>query len=230
MGSSKTARLKRRQAARRKRKRMLRRQGRMPVHTRTERRRAALERQRERQALRRRSRHIRRVAGFAVAGIGTVTVLGQAVPAAASARPPAAVMRPVRSLYLDYLFQQAVPLPRQVRPELPHDDGPDVTQDAFVPYIVTGAASSPEDVTGAVHRPRSSYSRRDVFVALTALGASRQDEVPHNELPDPAGYPGEWSTMGTASITPGRTGPHYSGGAIPQPDGYERYRWNWPTL
>ncbi len=141
MGSSKNVRCKRRQAARRKRKRMLRRRGKLPVHTRTERIRSARERQRQREAGRKQTRRVKKVAAVAVAIVG-LSLLGQAVPAAASTRP-AAVVSTARNLYRDYLSRQAAArVSWPDRPELPRDDGPDMTQDAFVPFILTGAGPS----------------------------------------------------------------------------------------
>ena len=138
-------------------------------------------------------------------------MLGQAVPAVASARV-AAVMSTARNLYLDYLSRQAAArVSWPDRPELPRDDGPDMTQDAFVPYIVTGAGPS---APSTPHYPF--YS-----AAYGALPVGRQDEIPHNELPDPSGYPGDWAYMGTAP-TLNRAGPHPAG-AYSRVDGWERY-------
>lgn len=212
--SSKSARLRRRNAARLRRIKRLRKCGRLPAHTLTERRRAEAERRREREAGLRRIRRIKQAAAFAAAGVGAsiaVELTGLAVPAAESTDSPAAVY----SLGLDHLSRQTT-LARSDRGEPLHDDGPDITQDGFAaPYIVTGTGLRRPAVASPV----------PVLYPLSSLYGpllpSRQDELPHNELPDPAGYPGDSPYSGGTAISMRQVGPNLSG--LTAPDWSRRY-------
>lgn len=178
----------------------------MPVHTRSERRRAGAKRRSERQAVRRRAVRLRHLAGVIVIGI-CAAWLWQAGPAAASPAPLAAVSTSA-NLYRDFVARQAASLVRPDHSEQPHDEGPDITQDAFVPYIVTGIG--PTTVGRTTVHDRPFYS----LPAYARLLPGRADEIPHNELLDPAGYPGDWPYAGTASNTT-TTGAIPSGGTDP---------------
>jgi hypothetical protein len=95
MASSKSARLRRRHAARARRQKALRKAGHIPAHTRTERQRAAVQRQAEREHQRRRAVHVRQAAG--------VTVLAVGVSAASYFGSPLPPAQPVAAHYQDYM-------------------------------------------------------------------------------------------------------------------------------
>ncbi len=125
--SSKTARLKRRHAARLRRIKRLRKTGRLPVHTLTERKRAEAVRLRDRQDRLSRARRARLGAAAASAAVGVglaAGLTGLAVPAAASAAYPVVVsavpyLSPVTSPY-------SVMTPGR-HDELPHPEPSDPT-------------------------------------------------------------------------------------------------------
>lgn len=123
--SSKTARLRRRQAARRKKDKRLRKSGRVPQHTRAERRRAEAERQRQREADQRRQARLQRmviplVASTSAAGITFTTT---------------AEVSKWHGLYPDVsAAQRAWP----DNPDLPHMPEPDMT--FYSPLVVAGTA------------------------------------------------------------------------------------------
>lgn len=73
--SSKTARLRRRRAARRKMDKRLRKSGRVPQYTRAERRQAAAERQQQHEADRRRQARLRRVVLPVFASVGAASIM-----------------------------------------------------------------------------------------------------------------------------------------------------------
>lgn len=186
--ASKAARLKRRHAARLRRIKRLRKAGRLPVHTRTERKRQEREWQAMREARRRRARQRRRAARVAVGAVGAGVMLGAWTTQTAAAPPrPAA-----QNYYRTYLARQEA-MARPDRNEPLHDDGPDITQDGWAaPYLVTGTASYPfadGSPMLVLTQPSSSYG---------PAWFGRQDDLPHNEFPEPTPYAGDAPYMGTA--------------------------------
>jgi hypothetical protein len=129
MASSLTARRKRRQAGALRRYKRLRREGRLPVHTRTERRREAEERERQREAERRRARGIREVA--------TAAVIPTAAAALITLAPPVPI--PLHGIYRPYFAAEAASWPD--RPDYPHTELLEVVQpDPFIPAAATASA------------------------------------------------------------------------------------------
>ena len=125
--SSKAARLRRRQVARRKKQKRLRKSGRVPQHTKAERKRAEAERQRQRQ----READQRRQAW-----------LGRAVlPVVASASAASVMFLPlagVSSGHHSYPYLSAAELAWPGNPEPPHMPEPDMTFDT--PWVGPGTA------------------------------------------------------------------------------------------
>jgi hypothetical protein len=107
--SSKTARLRRRQAAQRNKYKRLRKSGRVPQHTRAERRRAAAERQRQQGVDQRRQERLRQV-------VPTITASFMFVPLAE-----------VSSGHHSSLYLSAAELARAETPDLPHMPERDMT-------------------------------------------------------------------------------------------------------
>ena len=134
MSSSKTARLRRRQRARHEEYKRLRKSGRVPQHTRAERRRAEAERQRDRATERSREAWLRRKALPVIIATGVAAFI-DLVPAHVSGR---------HSMY-PYLSAARAALPG--RPDLPHQSDTDTT--LYTSYTGSGTARSTE-VLGAV--------------------------------------------------------------------------------
>lgn len=131
MASSKSACRKRRRAAGLRRYKRLRREGRLPVHTRAERKRAAQERERAREAVRREERRNRRVAAIAVP------------PAAAAAFifvPPSGHISPPEFHQLAIVPAAAPWLADLERPDYPHTDLLEIPEpDPFIPALGTAS-------------------------------------------------------------------------------------------
>lgn len=125
MTSSKAARLRRRHAAALRRNRRLRKSGRVPQHTRTERKRAEAERLHERQAQQRRQAWQRRAAGAAVTATGI----------AACAYVTISVAQPVHSTSYPF-WSAAQGMPEKA--ELPHL--PEVNGTSYAIYDGPGTA------------------------------------------------------------------------------------------
>ena len=124
MGSSKTAQRRRRREAQRKKLKRLSKSGRVPQHTRAERRKAEAERLRLREAERRRQAARRPVAVSVATGVGGASFL--------FTPPPPAETSTGHHLYGDYVsadqpYYQSVPPTGSDHPDPPHTDGPDTT-------------------------------------------------------------------------------------------------------
>jgi hypothetical protein len=129
MSSSKTARRKRRRAGALRRYKRLRREGRLPVHTRAERKRVAQERERSREAERREERRNCRVAA--------VTVTSTAAAAFIAVISPEHILP--HEIYRPYIAAEATSWPD--RPDYPHTDLLEIPEpDSFIPAM--GTASS----------------------------------------------------------------------------------------
>src|SRR5258708_2448358 len=129
MASSKTARLKRRRAARKRRDKQPRKSGRVPVHTRTERKRAALEREARRRRDQRRARRSRKVAAIAVAPVAAAAVI--------TVLQSAHIPRP--QLYRPFYAAQAG-LASSDKSDSPHTDLMEVMlADPFIPVVGTAS-------------------------------------------------------------------------------------------
>jgi len=127
MPSSRSARRKRRQAAALRHYKRLRREGRLPVHTRTERKRAAEARKRQREAERGRARRIRQIAAVAVTPTAAAAVITIAPPAISLHR-----------FYGTYVAAEAASWPDG--PDFPHTELLEVGQpDAFIPAVGTAS-------------------------------------------------------------------------------------------
>ena len=131
MSSSKAARRRRRRTAALRRYKRLRREGQLPVHTRAERKRAAQERERARQALRRKEHFNHKVAAITVP------------PAAAAAFifvPPPGHISP-REIHWPYIAPVGTPwLGDPERPDYPHTELLEIPEaDSFIPAVGTAA-------------------------------------------------------------------------------------------
>lgn len=148
MVSSKSARRRRRQAAALRRYKRLRREGRLPVHTRAQRRRAAAERELQREAERRRFARIRILAGSAAAPPAAAAVMFLAPPVQIS----------LHKVHEPYIAAQALSWPD--RPDYPHTELLEVREpDPFIPAAATATASS------------GMSAAREFRASLTASGA-----------------------------------------------------------
>jgi hypothetical protein len=80
--------------------------------------------------------------------------------------------------------------------------------------VPVAAASTPHVVTGAGHYHPGVVSTVPVLTSLSSLYGplvpGRQDEMPHNEFPDPTPYGGDAPNMGTAPSLAGLTGPRHT--------------------
>jgi hypothetical protein len=112
--SSKTARLRRRQATRRKMDKRLRKSGRVPQHTRAERKRAEAERQRQNEVDEHRQARLRRVVFPAIASVGAASVIF-------------APVAKFNSGHNSYPLLSAAELARSDNPDLPHMPERDMT-------------------------------------------------------------------------------------------------------
>jgi hypothetical protein len=119
--SSKAARLRRRQAARRKKYARLRKSGLMPRHTQAERRLAAAERHRQREAEQRRQAWLRRMVVPVVTGVGAAGFVF-AAPGISPIRHPVYPHSAASPLYYSY-----VPMSDSDHPDPPHPAEPDMT-------------------------------------------------------------------------------------------------------
>jgi hypothetical protein len=106
--SSKTARLRRRQAAQRKRDKRLRKSDRVPQHTRTERRREEVERQRWQEAHERQKKRLRRAVFPVIGSIGAAGIM-MFMPLAGASRG-----------HNSYLYLSAAGPAASGNPDLPH--------------------------------------------------------------------------------------------------------------
>lgn len=206
--SSKRASLRRRHAAVLRRLKRQHKRGTVPQHTATERKRQERERRAEREAGLRRIRQIRRGTGIAFSAVAASIMAGVlSLSPASAAGPPRAALHDYYRAYMTGQAQAA----RADRGEMPHDDGPDITQDdPFTPYIVTGAPGYRlARVIPLAAPPSRSYR----------LESGRLDELPHNEIPPSTLYPGGPSYGGTA--------PTLAGLAEPRPAG-SRPSWDSP--
>jgi hypothetical protein len=196
--SSKTATLRRRQAARQRQIKQQRKCGRVPQHTATERKRQAL----EREAALHRIRLVRRCTGFAFGTVAGGIMAGVlSLSPASAATPPAAQ----HNYYRAFVTGQAKAA-RPDRGELPHDDGPDITQDGFpAPYVVTGTAG------------------------YYPVGPGPLDDLLHNHAPEPTLYAGDASYGGTASSLAGLRVPRPAG-ARPSWDSPRYGTWDYRRL
>lgn len=130
MASSRSARRKRRQAAAVRHYQLLRRKGRLPVHTRAERKRAAEERKRQREAEHGRARRIRQIAAVAVTPTAATAVITTAPPAIS-----------LHKIYGTYVAAEAASWPDG--PDYPHTELAEVVQpDAFIPAVGTASTST----------------------------------------------------------------------------------------
>lgn len=155
--SSKSARLRRRRAVRLREIKRLRKAGRLPVHTRTERKRQELKCRAEHDAALRRIQRVRQGAAVAAVGVGAGVMLGvMTTPAAAASTPPAAAHNDYRAY-------------RALRDEIARQ------RESGVPVLQPLSSSY-----GHAWRP------------------GRDDEMPHNEFPEPILYAGDAPYMGTA--------------------------------
>ena len=123
--SSKTACLRRRQAARRKRDKRLRKSGRVPQHTQAERRPAETERQRRLAADHRRQARLRRAAFSVVTSTGVASFIFLPLAGASGGRH-------------SYPSLSAAQLARSDKPDLPHTPESDMTFDT--PWAGPGTA------------------------------------------------------------------------------------------
>ena len=126
--SSKTARLRRRQAAQRKRYKRLRKSGRVPQHTQAERRRAEAERQLQREADQRRQARLRRMTVPLAASTGAAAITFMTTPAVSK----------WHSLYPYVSAAAGLAWPES--PELPHTPEPDMT--FYSPLVAAGTAAT----------------------------------------------------------------------------------------
>jgi hypothetical protein len=139
VSSSKRARRRRRQAAQARHYKRLRKAGRLPQHTRAERRRAAAERARQREADERRQRLIGRVVPPLAMGVAVPAFVFTTVAVVSGAHHPFPIIAPGSPAGL------ALP-----DPELPHLPEPDGTY--YTPIVAAGTA-----VTFALRVPREPW-------------------------------------------------------------------------
>jgi hypothetical protein len=131
VSSSKTARLRRRHAARRKEYKRLRKSGRVPQHTRAERRRAEVERQREREAERSWEAWRRRKAVPTFIAVGAASFIELASPPAS------------RGHYV-HPYIWAADAAWSGRPDLPHQPETDMT--FYAQWDTMGTANASPEV------------------------------------------------------------------------------------
>ena len=132
MASSKTAHRKRRRAAALRKYKRLRRQGRLPVHTPTERKRTAKERERWYQAERKKLQRIKEVAGVAVTPVAAAAVF--------TFVPTEHI--PLEKLYKTHVATEATWRPELDKPDDPHTELLDVMlPDPFIPAAGTASAT-----------------------------------------------------------------------------------------
>ena len=124
--SSKTARLRRRQAAQRNKYKRLRKSGRLPQHTRPERKREEVERQRWQEAHERRQKRLRRAVFPVIGSIGAAGIM-MFMPLAG-----------VSSGHHSYLYLSAADPAASGNPDLPHAPESDGTY--YSPLVAAGTA------------------------------------------------------------------------------------------
>lgn len=157
MGSSKSARRRRRQAANRKKYARLRREGRLPQHTKAERRHAAVQREHKSEAEQKHHHRLRLAAGAVAAPVGVAAAL-------VFGAPPLTGHLQHASAYPVATAPFALGLPYAESPDPPHQPETDGT--LYTPMVVSGTA-----VTAVSSGPISSEPWRPwEWVSPNALG------------------------------------------------------------
>lgn len=157
MSSSKSASRRRRQAANRKKYARLRREGRLPQHTKAERRRAAVEHDHKREAEQKHDRRLRLAAGAVAVPVAMAAAL-------VFGAPPLTGHLQYNSAYPMATAPFALGLPYAESPDPPHQPETDGT--LYTPMVVSGTA-----VTAVPTGPISSKPRRPwEWVSPNVLG------------------------------------------------------------
>lgn len=141
--SSKTARLRRRHAAQRNRYKRLRKSGRVPQHTRAERRREEVERQRWKEAYERRKKRLRQAAFPVIGSIGAAGIIMFMPLAEAS------------SGHHSYLYLSAADPAASGNPDLPHTPESDGTYYSSLIQAVSRTIRISLGTGNQVRRPRT---------------------------------------------------------------------------
>ena len=141
--SSKTARLRRRQAVQRNKYKRLRKSGRVPQHTRAERRREAVERQRWQEAHERRQKRLRRAVFPVIGSIGAAGIMMFMPLAGAS------------SGHHSYLYLSAADPAALGNPDLPHIPESDGTYYSPLAQAMSRTNRISSGTSSQVRRPRT---------------------------------------------------------------------------